>query len=266
MEQGLCKLTRKRGVFVKSHIIPKAFTRPSVSGNYFVQGGDSKPPKKRWDSWYDKKLVIRRGEDVLSEYDDFAVEELRRLKLVWQSWEPTDDFTSSITSVHGMPSFGLRKVICKDKSKLRLFFLSLLWRAASTHLTEFSNIKLNKDEIEKIRKMLINRDPGTLDFYPTTLLQISSKGHIHNFIPIVLDNVFDIGSGKTCRHHVFRFYFDGLIAHIHHPTSSIVGCKPFIVGCDEELIIQQQLYEDSFQRANLQQLVFETEKMRTKTE
>ncbi|MDI2090140.1 hypothetical protein [Commensalibacter oyaizuii] len=36
---GICKLTGSKGKFVKSHIIPKAFTRPLRRGDSFVQGG-----------------------------------------------------------------------------------------------------------------------------------------------------------------------------------------------------------------------------------
>ncbi len=264
MKEGICKLTQERGTFVKSHILPEALTKPTKPGNCFIQSGNSTPPKKRWSSWYDKKLVIRKGEDILSKYDGFAIEELRRLKLIWQSWNSIDELNVLRPYAYNafssyLPYFGLRKVICQHSKKLRLFFLSLLWRSASTHLTEFSYIKLDNVELEEIRTMILREQSEPLDFYPITLLQMASKGHIHNFVPIVIDNMVDIGGGKKCRHNVFRFYFDGLIVNFHRSMPTISGCEPFIVGYDKELIIQQQLYEESWQRANLEKSVVETE-------
>jgi hypothetical protein len=64
MATGICKLTGKRGNFVKAHIIPKALTRPAEKGLPFVQGGQGSRPVRRWDSWYDDHLVIQAGENI----------------------------------------------------------------------------------------------------------------------------------------------------------------------------------------------------------
>jgi hypothetical protein len=63
---GICKLTGKSGKFVKSHLIPQAFTKPSVPGNFFITGGQGRRPKSNWSSWYDEQLVVQEGEDILS--------------------------------------------------------------------------------------------------------------------------------------------------------------------------------------------------------
>ena len=250
---GICKLTKKRGVFGKSHIIPKTFTRQSKSGNYFLQGDGSGVLKKRWDSWYDPQLVIAEGEKILSDYDDFAAKELRRLNLVWSA-DSTEGFDGVF--IHNSElSVGGKKVICHDPKKLRLFFLSLLWRAASTSLVEFKNVVLDENNIEKIRKMLIDSNAEPLSFFPITLLQITNKGHIHNFTPLIIENIIDIGNGKFLNYNVFRFYFDGLIINIHRQMNSIIGREPFIVGANRELIVMQQMYEHSFQYDNLKKSV-----------
>jgi hypothetical protein len=70
MAYGVCKLTGKSGKFVKSHLLPKALTRPGVAGEYFISGGQGCRPKKRWTSWYDQELVIKKGEDILANYDN----------------------------------------------------------------------------------------------------------------------------------------------------------------------------------------------------
>ena len=65
MAYGICKLTGNSGKFVEAHIIPKALSRPSVPGEYFITGGKGNRPKKAWSSWYDKELVIQKGKNVL---------------------------------------------------------------------------------------------------------------------------------------------------------------------------------------------------------
>ena len=77
---GLCKLTKTSGKFVKSHIIPKALTRPTVRGNKFIQKSVTSAQSlyiKRADSWYDQGIVTREGENYLSDFDAHAIKELR---------------------------------------------------------------------------------------------------------------------------------------------------------------------------------------------
>ena len=106
--------------------------------------------------------------------------------------------------------------------------------------------------------MVRDGDPNPLNFYPTTLLQIASRGPTHNFAPIAEDETFDIGNGTMYRHHVFRFYFDGLISHIHRSMDNIEAVGPLIVGFSPDLVVQTQLINDSFQLANLEKAVIES--------
>ena len=222
-----------------------------------IEAGSGLRPKSRWDSWYDDKLVTRGGENILARYDSWAIEELNRLKLIWKSWEPETSLAASVIAAPGMPSFGVRKVTCKDPAMFRLFFLSLLWRAATTNRPEFREIRVDNDLLDRLQRMVRDGDPEPLDFYPTTLLQIASRGPAHNLAPFAEDNTFDTGDGVMHQHHVFRFYFDGLIAHMHR-SKSIEGIEPFVVGCGPELVVQMQLFDDSFQLRNLRRLTAKT--------
>jgi hypothetical protein len=65
--------------------------------------------------------------------------------------------------------------------------------------------------------MLVNDDPGLLEFYPASLLQFSTRGPIHNHTPLadakVIPNLPGFGE-RT--YPIFRFYLDGLAVHIHN--------------------------------------------------
>lgn len=196
---------------------------PVFAGVVLFRGEDGSPPKSTWDSWYDDELVTREGEDILARYDSWAIQELSRLELIWKSWGETPSFAASVIAKPGLPSFGLRKVNCKNPSMLRLFFLSLLWRGAATRRVEFRDIELSQEDLSRLQRMVRDGDPNPLDFYPTTLLQIASRGPAHNLVPIAIDSLVDTGDGVMHRDHVFRFYFDGLIARMHRSMESVKG-------------------------------------------
>jgi hypothetical protein len=251
---GICKLTNKSGKYVKSHIIPKALTRPSKPGNKFVQP-DSRSKQKRYikraDSWYDKTIVIREGEDYLSELDDHAIEELRAIGLLWSSPKLRKAASPSIHE--------LAVVEFKDPTKIRKYFLSLLWRAAVSSLTEFSEIELKPDKVERLRKIIVGEKNDDLSFFPVALIQLPNKGPAHNFIPLKQK----IGPDEK---EIYRFYMDGLIAHLHisDPKLAVVmNPIPYdhamFLGHKQTVVCQVETSE-SFQMNNLEKHLIEYER------
>jgi hypothetical protein len=173
--EGICSLTKRRGKFVKAHLIPKALTKPAVAGFPFVENMPGGRPARKWNSWYDSKLVTAEGEAVLAALDNWAIPELRKQKLVWSGWGPLQSLP------HGHDhdpirntGFGLRKVSGLDANRLRLFFLSLLWRAAASTHYGFAEIKLPPQELEELREMLLANDPGAPTYFAIHLIQIST--------------------------------------------------------------------------------------------
>jgi len=223
---GVCKLTLKEGVFVKSHILPKSLTRPSFQGSQFLEGmiiNGKKKFTKRRDSWYDKSLVTRCGEDILADLDSFGIKELRDKGLVWSSKE-----------VRGLPRKAHEiKVEFNQPERLRLYFLSLLWRAAATSLNAFSGVKLKASEVEKLRRILIGETADDKFTFPMSVVQIYPRGLRHNMAP-VKESVPFFGGTET-----LRFYHDGLIITFYL-EAPIFGCmkpkipykKPYFVGND----------------------------------
>ena len=249
-KNGICKLTRCHGKFVKSHLIPRGLTRPATSGNAFIEAGEGVRPNRRWDSWYDLELTIRKGEDILEKLDDWAIKELRKHALVW-----TDEKgeRTPIIKPELMPGcdWGIREILGIDPSRLRLFFLSLLWRAAVTKRHEFSVVSLPKEELEQLRLMLLNGDPGPLDFYPAQLICLYTVGEIHNHTPITLTKEIPAYDNVPARQiAIFRFYFDGLVVHIHrhaYDNGYTANQGSLTVGHSDRLIVVVRPYENSFQ-------------------
>ncbi len=251
MTAGRCSLTGNTGRYVKCHLIPKSLTKPRSSGSHFVQFGVDESPTRVWDSWYDKSLVTREGEDILEGYDDFAVKELKRLELVWRHIRVPEQLVQLVYESPGMWSFGLRTVTFRDPRKMRLFFLSLLWRAAATKRREFAQIEIGSQELEILTAMVRDGNIDPLDFFPATLLQIVPPGFPHNHAPTALDATVDTGGGREFRHNVFRFFIDGLIVNIHRSKLDVSEISALIVGGDLQQAVQMQLVDDAMQIQHL---------------
>lgn len=210
---GFCKLTGKPGAFVKSHLIPEALSRPSQRGAPLIQLGAGQRPSQRWSSWYDAALVTRAGEDVLSDLDTWAIATLREYRLVWSGWGDEDDLGDLNHNICG--DLGIREVEL-DTKRLRLFFLSILWRAAASERTEFREVSLSPDDLATLRDAILGKFDPDEDFYPVTLTQISTRGLVHNQAPqVVIKHIpnFDDPEASPYPLRSIRFYFDGLIAH-----------------------------------------------------
>ena len=251
----LCKLTKQPGKFVDSHIIPESLTRPSVKGRPLYQYGERSTPVRRWSSWYDSNLVTEAGERYLTELDTWAIQNLRKHRLVWSGWGTHTTLDGHFTKINDF--LGVRQVNGLNPRTLRLFFLSLLWRAAATELPEFSEITIPEDDIEYLRQLIVNGDPGPLTFYPCQLTQLSTKGPMHNHTPVrdikILTTNSILGPSAVALP-TFRFYFDGLIAHMHVSLPKNGGTHDLgnlIVGADNSLALSTVTFEESLQGLNM---------------
>lgn len=257
----ICALTGTEGKFIAAHLIPKALTRPSHPGKPLVQIESGKKPQVRWDSWYDDQLVTIQGENILTEFDTWAIRQLRLNKLVWGGWGSAQTLEGHYSPIASSP-WGIRRISGIDTLRLRLFFLSLLWRAAATSRYEFEKIEISRDDLEMLRLMLIERNALPISFYRIQLTQLSTKGVIHNMPPIV--QYKDVRSSVIGVRHrlekIFRFYFDGLIAHIHLPETESLSRDygAMVLGAEKDIVVSTVTYEHSFERENLGIVLSET--------
>lgn len=198
-----------------SHIIPRALTRLSRTGEKHIETGIGLPVIKRSDSWYDGQLVTREGEDILSDIDSQGISELRHHKLVWSSWGGNTRLREDEVELNA-DGMGFRWLELTQPKVLQVFFQSLLWRAAATRRHEFSKISLEDEELDELRQRVLSQDPGRQEDYPVQFYQLVSKGPEHNRTPLLekklvprLDGSIEIEIPYV------RFYFDGLVTHIH---------------------------------------------------
>ncbi len=153
-----CKLTGNIGEGVKAHIIPKAFYEISPQEkrpHRLLSNVEGFFPKKMPVGIYDSTIVTKEGEDIFESWDSYSA----RILL-----NETDKFEEMIHN-EKIEAWSLSNY---NYSKLKLFVLSIFWRAhASTHST-FSKFSLGPHETP-IKKMLLNNQAGTPEEYSVNI-------------------------------------------------------------------------------------------------
>ncbi|MEQ6924914.1 hypothetical protein AAUI01_04745 [Pseudomonas mosselii] len=247
---GVCALLREEGQFAKSHLIPQALTRTDVRGERFIETAIGFRPIRRFTSWYDHQLVTQKGEQVLSEIDTHGIAELRKHKLVWSGWGKekklnTIDYSVQPDAENGL---GIRLIENIDSHKLRLFFLSLLWRALSTKIKEFSHLDNIGVNLRTLRQIVATKARTPASYHPIVLSQLDSRGFTHNHTPTVqeIDFPFEGGIRKAL---YYRFYMDGIVAHIYPEECNdlfLIAPVSFVGGA-EALWVFTRRFEESKQ-------------------
>lgn len=253
-EYGECKLTKKNGKYINSHIIPRAITILSRNGERAVEAGIDVPTKKKFQGWYDNGLVIAKGENYLTELDTKGIKELRRNKLIWSGW-PTSMtiLNESEILLNESTGVGFRIINDIDHKLIKLFFMSLLWRASASERYEMKDVTLPQEKIEILRSSIINHDNLSPIDFPITFDQIITRGIAHNRTPIMEEIDIPFPDGSEKRYKSCRFYFDGLITRIIlNPDNDIIeNLGPLILGNQNKLLLTIHTFDSSRAKEDL---------------
>ncbi len=151
----ICKLTLKKGVGVNAHVIPKCFYRIDSKNKQPLQilsNNEGIYPQRSQIGIYDSNIVIQEGENILQSLDNYACDLL--IKNFSFAQPAFDDEILQINNY--------------DYNKLKLFFLSVLWRASVSQRQFFKIVNLGEHE-DNIRKALLENNAGDSDFYSVIL-------------------------------------------------------------------------------------------------
>jgi hypothetical protein len=238
----------------------------SDKGEKYVEGGlerDGKPlaVMRRPTSWYDHRLVTATGERILADIDDKAIIELRDLKLVWSGWGDKNRLPSDNLVVQDGQGFRPMRIVNGDV--LRLFFLSIVWRAGASSLADCRWVELTEPELDDLRKRIVSRDPGPATDYPIQLFQLITRGHAHNRTPLLeLQPVPKRDGSGPIDVHCVRIYLDGLVAYVylpHRTDAAKLGYFDFCVGVKDIAVVMTHEFEKSRTYANMREMILVTE-------
>ncbi|MGE8631695.1 hypothetical protein [Achromobacter denitrificans] len=248
--RGICRLTGIEGNFVDSHILPRALTCPPTTGEKIRETALEQRPISRPPSWYDNRLVIRAGEDILEAIDTQAIDQLRKHMLVWTSFPHDAPFANEeIMSLGADANFGVRVLHVDDARALRLFFLSVVWRAAESTRGEFEEVQLPPAVLQDIRERVRAKDPGDPWDYPIFLDQIITRGPWHNRTPIMESlAVPDEARTGVLMLSCVRIYLDGLVAKVVVTDADKLNredSSSLVLGASHALSIAARTFEES---------------------
>ncbi|MBI4825966.1 MAG: hypothetical protein HY807_06030 [Nitrospirae bacterium] len=191
-----CKLTGKEGKGVSAHIIPKSFYAidpdeklptkllTSTEGHY---------PKRCPIGIYDNTIVTEEGERIFSEWDDYAAEILLDKK---SDFEPMS---------HNGKIFAFQ-ISEYDYTKLKLFVLSVLWRASVSSQPFFRRVNLGPYE-KLLRETLLSGNPQDTNWFAVSIAKWSDHVIGHRMMD------------------PFRTKFDGINYYVIYLEQYIVYCK-----------------------------------------
>lgn len=216
----ICKFCGNDKPLIGAHIIPAGFFRRQRQSNKALEIITNKAgeyTRKSWSGIYDQTIVCEKCEGTWGDWDNYA----QRLL--------ADEPVGAQAQYHDGKKIAY-VVRNFDYKKLKLFFISMIWRAAVSTHDFFSKVSLG--EFEDIAKQHIeNSDPGDSQNFSTVLAKLD-----HPLAKPTLDPHEDNFSGV----HYYRFYLASYIAYIkvdHRPAPepfsqvAMTENKPLYIVC-----------------------------------
>ena len=155
-EIGICALCQEERELVRSHILPQLLYKHAFEEDDRIIGIGSVPDQYQpfyYSGIWKYLLCDHCDGKVIGPWEDYFEKKVLA---------PSDHVQKC-----GAGRLEIRNL---DYPKVKLFLLSLLWRMSVTSRREFSSVKLDTEDEERIRQRLINEDPGPPHHFACLLL------------------------------------------------------------------------------------------------
>ena len=222
----VCRFCGDNKKLIKAHVIPEAFFRRLRDGKYppkLLSNKENEYPKKAPIGVYDAKILCEHCERQFSDWDNYAQDLLGE--------EPKN--SSPIIEGNQLGGYEIKNY---RYDSLKLFFISLLWRASVSVHSFYAHISLGR--YEAVAKHLIeHQDPGSEDDFSVTLAK---------FDHLLGETILDPCRKKWDGVNYYRFYLGSYVAYIK--TDKQKAPEPlssFIMRPSEPLIIISRDLEQS---------------------
>lgn len=244
MPDDRCQLTGATGRFVDCHLIPKAFMRRVQKLPAYEIDGEQRPKRRFSHGWSDKRLVTREGEDVLSLYDDEAVVDLS--PLTYSSRRKLVGFDLENL---GYSQGNIIRIKIRNKNRLRLFGLSLLWRCAASQRPEMDSVVMRPKRLEEVRQMVVTGDPGLPQVFPMYCGVFDSVQELVRISPML-----------HRRLSMIRFFLDGIVFYISYKkiNARMSALGSFLLGSTEDAAVLVYGSNDSWHLSTSEKILSET--------
>jgi hypothetical protein len=239
----VCRYCGHNKKLIKAHVIPGSFFRRLRSGKappMLLTNNQYEYPKRAPIGVYDKNILCEDCEKNFGDWDNYAQDIL--------DIKPKNGLLLMENS-----QFVGYKVKRYRYDLLKLFFISLLWRASVSGRTFYS--KINLGPLEHIAKKFIeNRDPGTAEDFSVTLAK---------FDHFLGETILDPDRKKIEGLNYYRFYLGGYIAYIKADKRRSLGLHAdLMMKPGEPLIIVHRDLNQSKELPLIQNIVLSANKGR----
>ena|ERR1700722_17952944 len=225
-----CKLCGRDVPLVRAHIIPDAFNKDlvkeSVRPAVMMANDPAIHPKRRPGGHYDENLICGECERRFQDYDDYAAEFF------------LDSLRNDASPLFGGLAFEIGHV---DFDLLKLFAISLAWRASATEIAFFSRIDLGPYEAAARERILVD-DPGPDSDFQILLTRWVTKPELNH----LADIQFSPYTAKMAGVNNLKFFLAGSVLHIKVDKRAFPAPLPQVVlKRDQPLVVLSQELEGS---------------------
>ena len=153
----ICRFCGHDKKLVKAHIIPEGFFRKMRRGKdvpFLLSNSDNAQAKKIPIGIYDRQILCEACECLFASWDHYGQEFFARKRRDWRS-----------LSIHGHPVYEIHDY---DYASLKLFFVSILWRASVSGQDFFKRVSLGPLE-DTAKRLIAEATPGSADDFSVLL-------------------------------------------------------------------------------------------------
>lgn len=199
-----CSLCLQEKKLIKAHIIPEGFFRPLRSEGLAPEMHSNSPgsyPKRMPIGVYDPSILCAECDQKMAPWDDYAQ------KILLQQFSVARNVVQQGQTVAWI-------IENFDYRKLKLFFISLLWRASVSQEDFYKRIYVGPFE-DQLRTMILNGEPGSSQDFAVILARFGDSD-----ITAMLDPHRERFESVP----FVRFYLTGFLAYIkvdQRPTPSL---------------------------------------------
>lgn len=171
---GECKFCGHQKPLIKAHVIPESLYPFEIEQNQRqpllkfdpTTLREGRSPKGE----YDRDLVCKDCEAIFAPFDDYAHRLFNR---------PLD--TKEIIATRKTGKFYRFHNV--DYAKIKLFSMSVLWRAHHSQRDFFSQINVGQRYSEILRQMIAAKNPGTKQDFLTAIVKFSDPQNLNLVMP-----------------------------------------------------------------------------------
>ena len=189
-----CHLCLEDKKLIKAHIIPESFFLPLKSGKRVPElhtNTNGVYPRRAPVGIYDTSILCSNCDNTIGDWDNYAQQLLLK-----EFNEDLAIYDSSKKVAYKIDNF--------DYEKLKLFFISVLWRASISNHYFFKRVKLGPYE-SIARKMILKKESGSSEDFSVVIAKFSEPD-----ITSILDPHKDKYDGVN----FYRFYMTGFVIYI----------------------------------------------------